>query len=149
MNNQSDTEYYLPRDIARLLTVDRLKKCKNLGLILDKYPPQSAVQKSEGKGSWLKDIASESYIDARLVESLYRRWLSMTTAVSSLHFNASLDWRMAVGLGGETVLETDLTLHHLYGIPYIPGSALKGLTKAYVTGEVHPSKKIDDDNEIV
>src|SRR5258708_15721203 len=73
----------------------------------------------------------------------------MTTAIGALHFRAITDWRMVVGLGGETVLETDLTLHHLYGIPYIPGSALKGLTRAYVTGEVFPSKDIEHDNETV
>jgi len=56
---------------------------------------------------------------------------------------------MVMGLGGETVLETDLTLHYLYGIPYIPGSALKGLTRAYVTGEVegYKSDKVENDNE--
>jgi len=58
---------------------------------------------------------------------------------------------MVVGLGGETVLETDLTLHHLYGIPFIPGSALKGLTRSYVTTEVkgNQSDKIEKDNETV
>jgi CRISPR-associated protein Cmr6 len=63
------------------------------------------------------------------------------------YFTATTAWRMVVGLGGETVLETDLTLHHLYGIPFIPGSALKGLTRAYATGEVeeYKSKKIEDD----
>ena len=58
---------------------------------------------------------------------------------------------MVIGLGGESVLETDITLHHLYGIPFIPASALKGLTRAYITGEVegYRSDKIDNDNEEV
>ncbi len=141
--------YYLPNATAQVLTEGQLKKCKNLGLILDKYPPDAAVQKSEGKSSWLKEIATGNYIDARLMESVYRRWLNMTTAVGALRFSAATDWRMVVGLGGETVLETDLTLHPLYGIPYIPGSALKGLTRGYVTGEVFPSKDIEHDNETV
>lgn len=141
--------YYLPSATARLLTEGQLKKCKNLGLILDKYAPETAIQKSEGKSTWLKDIAAGSYLDPRLTESVYRRWLNMIDAVGALSFSALTDWRMIVGLGGESVLETDLTLHNLYGIPYIPGSALKGLTRAYVTGEVFPSKDIEHDNEIV
>ena len=40
-------------------------------------------------------------------------------------------WRMATGLGGESVLETSMTLHPLYGFPYIPSSALKGIARAY------------------
>src|SRR6266702_1764661 len=131
MNNR----YYLPNDTARLLTEERLKKCKNLGLLLDKYIPQPAIEKSEGKSIWLKTIESGSYIDTRLTESVYQRWLNITTAEGAQHFSAITDWRMVVGLGGETVLETDLTLHHLYGIPYIPGSALKGLTRAYAVTE--------------
>jgi CRISPR type III-B/RAMP module RAMP protein Cmr6 len=141
--------YYLPNATAQLLTEGQLKKCKNLGLILDKYAPETAIQKSEGKSIWLKEIASGSHLDPRLTESIYKRWLNMIEAVGALRFSAVTDWRMAVGLGGESVLETDLTLHHLYGIPYIPGSALKGLTRAYVTGEVYPSKDIEHDNETV
>lgn len=41
------------------------------------------------------------------------------------------DWRVIVGLGGASVYETAITLHHVYGIPYIPASAIKGITRAY------------------
>ncbi len=144
-------QYYLPQETARLLTPDRLQRCKNLGLLLDKYPPQTAVEKSEGKSSWLKEFKSDNHIDNRLAEHVYKRWSSTTAAMQAEYFAATTQWRMVVGLGGKTVLETDLTLHHLYGMPFIPGSALKGLTRAYVTGEVaeHKSKKIDDDDPVV
>jgi CRISPR-associated protein Cmr6 len=39
------------------------------------------------------------------------------------------DWRMIVGLGGGSVYETSMTLHHIYGFPYIPASAIKGVTR--------------------
>lgn len=39
--------------------------------------------------------------------------------------------RMVVGLGANAVLETSITLHRTYGVPYIPGSALKGLASSY------------------
>jgi CRISPR-associated protein Cmr6 len=38
---------------------------------------------------------------------------------------------MIVGLGSENVLETGIRLHHNYGMPIIPGSALKGLAAHY------------------
>jgi CRISPR type III-B/RAMP module RAMP protein Cmr6 len=144
-------QYYLPQATARLLTPDGLPQCKNLGLILDKYAPRTAVDKSEGKSTWLKAFETDTHIDTRLAEQVYERWRRATVAMQAEHFSAKTDRRMVVGLGGETVLETDLTLHYLYGIPFIPGSALKGLTRAYVTGEVagHKSKKIDlDDPEV-
>ena len=43
--------------------------------------------------------------------------------------DATVDWRLIVGLGGEHVQETNMTLHHIYGIPYIPGSAVKGVLR--------------------
>lgn len=39
--------------------------------------------------------------------------------------------RLIIGLGNENVLETGITLHHTYGTPIIPGTALKGLTAHY------------------
>jgi len=48
--------------------------------------------------------------------------------------------RLIVGLGSENVLETGLRLHHTYGVPLIPGSALKGLASHYcdeVWGQRH------------
>jgi CRISPR type III-B/RAMP module RAMP protein Cmr6 len=39
--------------------------------------------------------------------------------------------RLIIGLGGENVLETGITLHHTYGTPIIPGTALKGLAAHY------------------
>lgn len=39
--------------------------------------------------------------------------------------------RLVIGLGLENVLETSLKLHYIYGIPYIPASAIKGVLKAY------------------
>ena len=39
--------------------------------------------------------------------------------------------RLVVGLGSENILETGIRLHHTYGMPLIPGSALKGLAAHY------------------
>jgi len=43
------------------------------------------------------------------------------------------DWRFIVGLGVASVYETGIALHHIYGIPYIPASGIKGaLRSAYI-----------------
>ncbi|WP_072715736.1 type III-B CRISPR module RAMP protein Cmr6 [Rhodothermus profundi] len=39
--------------------------------------------------------------------------------------------RVIVGLGAESVLETSIRLHRIYGFPIIPGSALKGLARSF------------------
>ena len=45
------------------------------------------------------------------------------------------DWRLAIGLGNASVYETSMTLHHVWGIPYLPGSSLKGLTRNWAITE--------------
>ncbi len=45
------------------------------------------------------------------------------------------DWRLIVGIGNESVYETSMTLHHIYGIPYIPGSAIKGVVRSHIITE--------------
>jgi len=38
-------------------------------------------------------------------------------------------WRLAVGLGTNHPYEVSMKLHHIYGVPIIPGSALKGVAR--------------------
>ncbi|MCL0057760.1 type III-B CRISPR module RAMP protein Cmr6 [Dehalococcoidales bacterium] len=45
-------------------------------------------------------------------------------------------WRMVVGLGTTHPLETGMTLHQLYGFPYIPGSSVKGLARSFAFFEL-------------
>jgi CRISPR-associated protein Cmr6 len=47
-------------------------------------------------------------------------------------FDLKLQWRLIVGLGASHPQETSMTLHHVFGIPYIPGSALKGASRHYM-----------------
>ncbi len=73
----------------------------------------------------------------------YRRWeKTLHEQEGVLLAPATVQGRMAVGLGAESVLETAVTLQRTYGVPYIPGSALKGLTAAYARQRL-PDWKID------
>jgi CRISPR-associated protein Cmr6 len=49
--------------------------------------------------------------------------------------------RLVVGLGSGHVLETSLTLHHIFGIPYIPASALKGVVRMVSFWKIVESNK--------
>ncbi|ALS26935.1 CRISPR type III-B/RAMP module RAMP protein Cmr6 [Paenibacillus sp. 32O-W] len=49
----------------------------------------------------------------------------------SFEMRTSCSSLLLIGQGGISVLETPLTLHKTYGLPYIPGTALKGLTSRY------------------
>ncbi len=80
---------------------------------------------------------------ATLYRGAYERWKrSLPKPCHASELQA--DGRLIVGLGGESVLETGITLHHTYGVPIIPGSALKGLAAHYcdcVWGAADPEFK--------
>jgi len=46
-------------------------------------------------------------------------------------FTGEVAWRLALGLGNEHPLENGMTLHRSLGLPYLPGSALKGLARRW------------------
>ncbi|MEO0244582.1 MAG: type III-B CRISPR module RAMP protein Cmr6 [candidate division WOR-3 bacterium] len=50
--------------------------------------------------------------------------------------------RLIVGLGSSHVLETSITLHHIYGIPYIPSSALKGVCRRLSFWKIAENKNV-------
>ena len=156
-------EYYLPKGTQTIINKSQL--CCNLRLLLDKYVPQDVVNKDEAidkkkvtKGNWLRKIVTSYEGDGALAKAAYHRWYSYTSALQATHFSETIDWRMVVGLGGNSILETDITLHHLYGLPIIPGSALKGLTRTYAAieeekvyiadfdGRMRPSTAIETDH---
>jgi len=51
--------------------------------------------------------------------------------------------KLIIGLGQESVREFSITLHWIYGIPYIPGQAIKGLVSNWieVNGDVDDNYK--------
>lgn len=66
-----------------------------------------------------------------LYRAAYDDWKAFVVRERWPHAEASLKHRLFLGLGVGSVLETNVTLHRAYGVPYIPGSALKGLARAY------------------
>lgn len=56
-----------------------------------------------------------------------------------------VNWRLAIGLGNASVFENSLTLHHVYGIPYIPASSVKGIIRSWLIQEYFSYGK--DENE--
>ncbi|MCX7786007.1 MAG: type III-B CRISPR module RAMP protein Cmr6 [candidate division WOR-3 bacterium] len=53
------------------------------------------------------------------------------SAVDAISFKLRTKTRLIVNHGGESVLESNIALHPLYGFPIIYGSAIKGVTRHY------------------
>jgi CRISPR-associated protein Cmr6 len=142
--------YPLPQDVCKI----QLSKIDSLSLLLTKYIPWQDLNgskplpiKDEERKTFLQGFngliqPSKALLDAcsKRLDRQISDYQAMGYSISAVH-RLKTEWRMVVGLGGENVLETSITLHWLYGFPYIPGSAVKGVTRAYAElelGEKHP-----------
>jgi CRISPR-associated protein Cmr6 len=98
------------------------------GLLLASYLKTTDDQ-GAGKRVLLVEAIQASRRGRALYQKAFERWKNeTTTAVSKV---MAVRGRLIIGLGTENVLETGITLHHTYGIPVIPGSALKGLANHF------------------
>ncbi len=103
---------------------------------------------AQKKGRWLKEFAVEANLAYAKADAPWRRWASRFEAMAAdwcgsgaISFVVRPRWRWIVGLGNESVLETGITLHHTYGVPYLPGSALKGLTRSMLEAGIESKPK--------
>lgn len=75
----------------------------------------------EARGKFLGQVASIKLSDA------YKAAFATWNAATNPTIAATTSGPLAIGLGNASPYEVGLTLHHTYGVPYLPGSALKGL----------------------
>jgi CRISPR-associated protein Cmr6 len=112
---------------------------------LNELRPQSSTH----AGLWLeryivdvaKDGEKQGHISATLgtlrvpdgYSKFFERWSTHLAALdpATVCREVRARGRFVVGLGGESVLETAVTLHRTWGVPYLPGTALKGLASRY------------------
>jgi CRISPR type III-B/RAMP module RAMP protein Cmr6 len=136
--------YPIPHATAQLSR----RECANPGLIFDRYVGYHSdwSLKAEGDANPKRDALVEviganerlaSPIWQGLRDGLLARWEKVVTAAGASPkdktlFKASPVWRFVTGIGRNSPLEVGFTFDRVYGLPLLPGSSLKGLTRAYV-----------------
>jgi CRISPR-associated protein Cmr6 len=114
---------------------ERRTQGQHAGLLLQRYLCENATGENGNPEEKRAIFAAAIYAAANAeVRELYRlafeRWKKSLPELRAAN-ELRTQGRIIVGLGSENVLETGITLHHTYGMPIIPGSALKGLAAHY------------------
>ena len=128
-------------------------KCQNLSLALNKFIKKEIVEQTKEKSKFLNAIKKvpKVIIDFKNRISLQVESLKKQGYINIFESDLKLKTssRLVIGLGSEHVLETSLTLHHTFGIPYIPSSALKGVVRMVSFWEIaqNLNKKIEKELE--
>jgi CRISPR-associated protein Cmr6 len=105
----------------------------NASLIRDRYLLYDVKDKqhfAEAKKGLYAAMHNAMKPTARLYGAAFERYITSLGSFGKQENFETLG-RLVIGLGSENVLETGITLHHTYGTPVIPGSALKGLASHY------------------
>jgi CRISPR-associated protein Cmr6 len=131
----------LPREVRQV--ADNGNRCDNIGLWLDRFltvNPQNweITQEAKrrhhlteliGRPEWRSQMQEKLNALQNRHEAMLKWYKQRDFAMR--HIEAKPVWRFVVGLGAAHVLETGITLHRLFGLPIIPGSALKGAARTW------------------
>lgn len=102
------------------------------GLLIQRGYESYDQDSEEGRESKTKHLQRICAIrPSPLYHNAYQRWRSATE--DPLRFYqcvVELESRLFIGLTGGGMLETGCSISHSYGMPYIPGSSVKGIVRA-------------------
>lgn len=88
------------------------------------------------RAEWLSKLAALSA--PRDYGQSFERWRKSFSATGDRAFELALASRLLVGHGNSSATDVGLTVHHTWGVPMIPGTALKGLLAHYVDAVYGP-----------
>ncbi|WP_167890783.1 type III-B CRISPR module RAMP protein Cmr6 [Thermococcus sp. 18S1] len=100
---------------AKVAAMELLRNIRRFGI-------NTRLTKGEG--------APQVPIGQKVIEE-YRRYHKLHSKLAEITFDLKTTSRLVVGLDEGGTYETGITLLRNYGVPYIPGTALKGVAKHY------------------
>jgi len=122
---------------------DNGNRCDNIGLWLDRFLTVNLqnwelTQDAKHRRRLIQLANKQEWRDRmqKHLDALQKRYEAMLKWYEQRGFvtkciEAKPVWRFVVGLGAAHVLETGITLHRIFGLPIIPGSALKGAARTW------------------
>jgi CRISPR type III-B/RAMP module RAMP protein Cmr6 len=139
---------------ARRSVLENLKPTAetHAGLLLQRYltahKPKQRDNTQDTPEEMLLDQATGVKV-SEVYHAAFRRWLKQfvqktPAGCARVHFTVQAAAPIAIGLGNASPLEVGIRLHHTYGMPLLPASALKGLCRR-VARLLHHESKLSDD----
>ena len=108
---------------------------ENASLLLDRHQPFAIGDKTNRIDTFLDQVCNTPVPE--IYAEMYEEWLATLAELPGADTRiVTTTGRLIVGLGGESVRETGISLMHPYGVPYIPGSAIKGLLRRFCAGHL-------------
>tara|TARA_R110002167_G_scaffold366450_1_gene597494 strand:- start:250 stop:1413 length:1164 start_codon:yes stop_codon:yes gene_type:complete len=156
----------LPQTLIDKMPAGRAR-AGNYGLLFNRYFDQydssfSSVPDA-GKSNFLNTMVAGGGKcgDKDAIDQAVKQQLQLTHAFQGSNVCYQCDWHFVTGMGNEHPVENGFTWHHTLGTPYIPGSTVKGLVRAWMEqfsdqsdserqhwfGNIHKKDSDPDDNQ--
>ena len=106
------------------------------------FRKEGAESDTPAKAEWIKSMSGPVGQSDHLDRFIKRQY----NLVKQLHGTSqryTTDWHFVTGMGNSHPVENGFSWHPTLGVPYIAGSAVKGLVRAWV--ELNEDKLLDDD----
>lgn len=108
----------------------------NTGLWYDKFCNQWVKDGKKwlletGKNLWINQISGKKTGSSVLLQEFIDRLGHMAGALRGEVRCFATGWRFVTGLGREHPVENGFAWHHVLGVPYLPGSSVKGTVRAW------------------
>jgi len=121
----------------------------NAGLWYDKFcdrwQPDWSGLGDGGKKEWVEPVTRSKVGDTGRLEAALQRTAALLQAHGQCPLFFKTAYAFVTGLGRAHPVENGFAWHHTLGVPYLPGSSVKGLVRAWAEQWVDPKP---DDAEI-
>ena len=133
-----------PKDTQKILknifNDDKNDLVKNAALIFSKFVPDNLKNKGKHLRKVQKEFSNMLQKDGTF-RHLNERIKKIVEDLKTLGYDyqkieMKTSWRLVVGLGATHPEETSMIFHHIYGIPYIPASTIKGAVKHHIAQKI-------------
>lgn len=92
------------------------------------------------KINWIKTVTMRKIGDGKKIADSVWRILNLIHQLQGETRFYKTEWRFVTGLGLEHPVENGFAWHHTLGVPYLPGSSVKGMVRAWVGSGFNPEK---------
>lgn len=150
LHQSNKKNYLLPKDTAEIINIENID---NFALRLNK----ASYIDSDGKFKFYITVRRKNILNVKPDYSKIdfssiakkHKYNIENSGLKIISSTYNPVWKMVIGIGNESVYETSMTLHQIYGIPFIPGSAIKGITRSFMIKEkFNSSEKNSEQNAL-
>ena len=106
------------------------------------FRKEGAESDTPAKAEWIKSMSGTVGNSVKL-EGFIKRQYSLVKHLQGSSQRYKTDWHFVTGMGNSHPVENGFSWHPTLGVPYIAGSAVKGLVRAWV--ELNEDKLADPD----